>query len=127
MAEEKYYEYPPGVDSKKGSLKRTFDNQDETYYRYPQETWDEKTCKKWSRHSLPDNWGNREPKGLINHIGSHRVEYGQVREYNGGCIREGKWYQGEIRPLPIIHEKYEFYHLTNWGLTIRLKQIKEEV
>ena len=101
---------------------KAVDNYPKTYYEYPQETWDEKTCRKWSKHNPADHWGNRRPRGLINHIGSHEAEYGQVHEYNGGCVREGKWYQGELRPLPIIHEKYEFYPLQTWGLTIRLKQ-----
>lgn len=94
----------------------------EEYYEYPQETWDEKTCKKWAKYSPPaDHWGNKDPKGLINHVGSHGAEYGQVRKYNGGCVREGKWYPGEIRPLPVIHEDYEFYYLNSWGLMIRPK------
>jgi len=95
-----------------------------TYYEYPQETWDEKTCEKWANYAPKDPWGNKPPKGLINNIGSHRAEYGQVHEYNGGCMREERWYDGEIRPLPLIHEDYEFFYLNSWGTTIRRKQAK---
>lgn len=123
MNQEKYYERPPGVGSREGSLKETFDNSSGSFYEYPLEVWDEKTCKKWSKHNPADYWGARGPKGQINHHSSHYAEYGQIRYFNGGCVREGKWYQGEARPLPIINEKYEFYHLHSWGLIIRLKQL----
>jgi len=89
---------------------------------FPQETWDEKTCKKWANYAPKDHWGNSPPKGLIAHIGAPSPEYGQVCEYNGGCCHEDRRWDGEYKPLPLIHESYEFHSLSSWGTTIRKKQ-----
>jgi len=94
----------------------------ERLYGYPQETWDEKTCKKWANYAPKDHWGNKPPKGLIANEGSSSPEYGQTCKYNGGCTHDERWYHGEYRPLPLIHESYEFHYLSSWGITIRKKQ-----
>ena len=93
-----------------------------TYYEHPTETWDKKYCEKQAKSAPEDPWGNRPPKGIIANDSSPYCEYGQTVTYNGGCIHDGVWYNGETRPLPIIHEDFEFHYLTAWGLTIRSKQ-----
>ena len=93
-----------------------------TFYVHPQETWDEKTCKKWANKPRAYYGDRRSPKGLISPCSSAYAVYGKILEYNGGCVREGKWYHGEFNPLPVIDEKYEFEDMFSWGIVIKLKQ-----
>lgn len=90
-------------------------------YVHPQETWDEKECHKRSRAAPKDYFGNKPPIGLINNTSSPYPSYGQHRGYNGGCIRDGEWYQCERVPLPIIPDSYEFVPVSSWGLRIQKK------
>lgn len=55
------------------------------------------------------------PYPFRGYIGNH---YGAVR-YNGGCTRNGVWYQGEFFRLPIVHQDYEIIHVPTWGYRIR--------
>jgi hypothetical protein len=93
-------------------------------YTHPQETWDEKECLRRARSAPANHWGDRPPKGLINAVGSPYVGYGRTVSYNGGCIRDGEWYQSEAIPLPSIPDSYEFVTLRSWGLRIQKKQIQ---
>lgn len=88
---------------------------DAPLYQHKPEVWDEKTCAKKARHRHKDGMGTPYP--FLGYIGSH---YGEVR-YNGGCEREGQWWQGENRPLPIIPDTYEIIHKPTWGYVIRKK------
>jgi hypothetical protein len=90
-------------------------------YVHPQEKWDEAYCRKRARSAPPDHWGNKPPIGLISRAGSPYPTYGQRICYNGGCIREGEWYQSEEIPLPIIPDTYEFVTLLSWGTRIQKK------
>ena len=91
------------------------------YYRYPQETWDEAKCKKMAGFAPADHWGNRPPKGLINDYSSAYPAPGLRHRYNGGCVRDGDWWEGEEAPLPIIHPDYEIVPLSSWGDRIQRK------
>jgi len=91
-------------------------------YIHKQETWSEAECMKRARHAPKDHWGNRPPPGLINHSASSYPEYGQTVRFNGGCVREGEWYQAEAVPLPVIPDGWEFVPLCSWGPRIQRKE-----
>lgn len=38
-----------------------------------------------------------------------------VREYNGGCIREGTWYPGESFLEPVLPLGWKLIHIPTWG------------
>lgn len=84
------------------------------FYTHPQETWTVKQCEKMIKQRL---YGG--PKGMVCADSSPYVNYGSCVRFNGGCVREGKWYPGEQKPLPILPEGYEFYRVTSWGLFIQ--------
>ena len=91
-------------------------------YVHKQEVWDDKECERKARYAPKDAWGNRPPKGIISQSGSPYVQYGKTVRFNGGCIRDEKWYEGETMPMPSIPENYEIVPLTAWGLIIRKKK-----
>lgn len=90
-------------------------------YSYPQETWNEQYCKKQSNYAHKDAFGNKSPKGIIAYCGSTYAQYGQTITFNGGTIIDDEWYNAVHRPLPLIHEDYEFYNMSGWGTAIRKK------
>lgn len=90
-------------------------------FTHPQETWDEKECAKRAKYAPADHWGNKPPKGIIASDSSSYPQYGQTKRYNGGCERNGEWFEAESVPLPIIPASYEFHHLLSWGRIIRKK------
>ena len=93
----------------------------EKIYKIKPEVWDEKKCRRASRRTAKDGLGT--PYHFKGYIGSL---FGVIR-YNGGCIREGEWYNGEDRPLPIVAEGYEIVHVPTWGWQIRLcKPVQEQ-
>lgn len=94
-----------------------------TYYTHPQETWSEKECAKRARYRGTDSYGSKHPyAGLIASSASSRAQYGQTVTFNGGFIApDGEWYNGEIRPLPIIPDSFEFHKRISWGTYIRKK------
>lgn len=86
------------------------------YFTYPQETWDAAKCAKVARSNPRNAFGDRNPwPGQIACHSSTCAEYGQTIRYNGGCIRDGEWYAGEVRPLPIIPAGWEFLNRPTWG------------
>jgi len=77
-------------------------------YQHAPEVWDEKTCAKKAKSVAKDGHGTQYPfKGKI---GSH---YGEKR-FNGGCIRNGEWWQGENYPFPQIPDTYEIVPVQYW-------------
>lgn len=88
-------------------------------YQNKPEVWDEKTCARKAKRRAKDGLGTPYPfKGYIGSTTSN--QFGEIR-YNGGCIRDGEWWQGENKPLPTIHEDYEIVHVPTWGYRIRKK------
>ena len=84
------------------------------------EVWDAKRCAKAAKHRAADGMGTKQNRK--GYIGCTTSPYGYgIHRYNGGCIRNGEWYQGENNPLPIIDDAYEIFHVTTWGYYIRLK------
>ena len=71
-------------------------------FQNPPEVWDAAKCAKMAKRTARDGMGTPYPfKGYIgdSHYGQHH--------YNGGCVRNGKWWQGENNPLPLIAKGYE--------------------
>jgi len=92
---------------------------DAPLYQNPRQTWDAAKCEKLSKRWKRDGLGTKShlPGMLDNRmIGSHNGEL--TERYNGGCEREGKWYQGETWDLPILAEGYEIIYISTWGWRI---------
>lgn len=89
--------------------------QDDQYYIHPVEVWDKKTCKAKANHVATDGLGTKYPfKGYIGSGTDVYFPYGKTT-FNGGCVREGKWYQGEIRPLPQVASGFVIKRVPSWG------------
>lgn len=82
-------------------------------YQNPQETWNEKKCKSLVNHLHRDGLGTAYPFRGYFHFGGHNNEL--VVHYNGGCEREGRWWQGEQWTLPKVADGYEIVHVPTWG------------
>ena len=83
------------------------------YFENPQEIWDKAKCEKYARSNPPDAYGNRR---------HYRVEYdgpSGITTYNGGCVREGTWYRGEIHHLPRVAAGFEFVYVDAWGYRLK--------
>jgi hypothetical protein len=84
-------------------------------FEFPQEIWDAKKCKKLANYTAKDGMGTKHPrKGYLGSSASIPPAFGTIR-YNGGCIHDGVWYQGENRPLPKIADGYEIIVISSWG------------
>lgn len=80
-------------------------------YQFHIEAWDEAKCKALTRKN----------KGYLGSSASCPPRFGEVR-YNGGCCHDGKWWQGEFRPFPIIPDNYKIILVPTWGWYIREKE-----
>jgi hypothetical protein len=90
------------------------------YYRPAPEYWDARTCERKAKHTAKDGLGTKYPfKG---YIGNH---YGKTR-FNGGCIRNDKWYEGQVIPLPVIAPGFKLVHKLTWGWQIVKTDTGEE-
>ena len=88
-------------------------------YQHPQETWDEAKCAKLVRRVAKDGMGTKYHfKGYIGDMLGHYVTRSLQIRYNGGCVREGNWWQGEEWQLPIIPAGYKIITVPTWGLRI---------
>lgn len=88
------------------------------YYQHPQETWDEKTCKRLASHKAKDGCGTPYPwPGYLGSSASFPPTFGRIR-YNGGCHRQGDWWEGEEFPLPKIPPTYVIIVVPTWGWRI---------
>lgn len=91
------------------------------FYIHPQEVWDKEKCEKMAKRRAKDGLGTPYPfKGYIGNYLSAYSGYGKIR-YNGLCFRNGEWYNGEIRPLPLVADGYEIVEVPRWGYRIRRK------
>lgn len=84
------------------------------YFQVPQETWSEKECAKAASAFHYDGLGT---KSSIRGLQPYRRK-GPVR-YNGGCLRAGEWYHGEVFSLPKLVCGYVWEHIPTWGWRIR--------
>ena len=89
-------------------------------FKHPQEIWNKAKCAKIAKRIVKNAFGDPYPVGLINGFTPY-VELGQTVKYNGGCVRNNKWYNGEAIPLPKIHKDFEFVTVPTWGTRIQKK------
>jgi len=91
----------------------------DAYFVHPQEVWDLSTCEKKAKYTAKDGLGTPYPfKGYIGSETSIPPAFGKIR-YNGGCVHNGQWYEGEIRPLPSVAPGYEIVRVPRWGWQIK--------
>lgn len=94
------------------------------YYHRPQETWDRAKCEKLVKRRIKDGLGTvRTARGYLyaSEISGHYAFDDLKIRYNGGCIRNDKWYQGEISQLPIIPPEFEIvYDTLGWRIIKKL-------
>ena len=90
-------------------------------YQHPQPVLTEEDCKKAQRRAT-DAFGGRWP-----HPGHYPTPVG-VREYNGGCVRDGQWYAGENFPEPKLPKGWKLTYIASWGYHIQPdpRQLKKE-
>lgn len=86
------------------------------YYVHEPENWDHERCVKESKRYHRDGCGTKMHRP--GYIGQH---YGKIR-YNGGCIREDDWWEGEIIPLPIVSPGFVIIHVRTWGYFIEVEK-----
>jgi hypothetical protein len=87
-------------------------NQSLPLYQHKVENWDATKCDKAVNYEASDGLGTKYPfKG---YLGTH---FGPIR-YNGGCVRDGEWYQGENFPLPNIPKNFKIVYVMCWGWRI---------
>lgn len=88
------------------------------YYMNKQEVWDKNTCEKLAKHVAKDGLGTPYPfKGYIGSSTSIPPKFGSIR-YNGGCVRDGEWYIGEVFPLPVVADGFAIEKIPSWGYQI---------
>ena len=88
------------------------------YQNVPQ-MWDEKKCAKHAKSIWRDGMGT--PIGFPGYISGGPHGFGGIR-YNGGCIRDGEWWQGETNPLPVVTDNYEWTWVSSWGWRLIAKK-----
>ena len=82
------------------------------------EMWEVKKCEKLCKHVHEDGLGTKYPfKGYVGHLIGGMNGCLKVR-YNGGCIRNDEWYQGEEWQLPIIPPRFKIVMRPTWGWQI---------
>jgi len=82
-------------------------------YQEKPEKWDRKKAERFAKTTTKDAYGTKEPyPGLIK---SGAVGGYGTTIYNGGCIRDGKWYDGEQRSLPQVPSDFEWITKPTWG------------
>ena len=88
------------------------------FYVHPQEVWSVAECKKKVKHYARDGMGSRY--SFPGYIGSWQPYGGQwgTTRYNGGCVHDGKWYDGEIRNLPVVPAGFKIVQHGDWGYRI---------
>jgi len=82
-------------------------------YKNEREIWDEDECKRMTRRLAKDGMGTPYPeRGMV-----PWVKCGVIR-YNGGCTRQGEWYEAEEFFLPKLAEGFIWVYRPTWCWTI---------
>jgi len=90
-------------------------------FQHPQETWDKAKCEKLAKYRHVDAFGTKQSrKGFLGSGAAIPARFGITR-YNGGCERNGEWWQGENFPFPILAEGFEIVYVLIWGWYIQRK------
>lgn len=88
---------------------KTYDEAPESYFHHAPEVWDKARCEKAVKHTARDGCGTPYPfKGSF-----PEVKCGPVR-YNGGCIRNDTWYEGEHFSLPVLAPGFKWVSRPTW-------------
>lgn len=88
------------------------------FYAHPQEVWTVAECRTRVKHYARDGMGTKYPfPGYIGSGQPNGEQWGKTR-YNGGCSHDGKWYDGEIRNLPIVPDGFKIISYASWGYRI---------
>jgi hypothetical protein len=88
-------------------------------YKHKRETWSSEKCRKLANTTQKDGMGTPYPfKGYIpGSGGSLPARFGRTI-YNGGCVRNGEWYNGEEFPMPKLAKGFKIERVPSWGLRI---------
>jgi hypothetical protein len=87
-------------------------------FQNPREVWDTKKCEKMAKRIARDGLGTPYSfRGYIGHGHGSVPMYGKVY-YNGGTVKNGKWFQGEDRPLPKVAKGFKIVYRPTWGFQI---------
>jgi len=87
-------------------------------FEYPPEVWDMAKREKKAKHLATDGMGTPYPfRGYIGSSACRPSTYG-VEIYNGGCVHNNEWYNGENRPLPVIAKGFKIVVMPSWGWRI---------
>ena len=95
------------------------------YWKPEPEVWDEKKCAKVAKKRGRDGYGTRHPyPGLVQASGAVGG-YGKTK-YNGGCVRDGDWWEGEDIPFPVIPKEYCYVYRSMWGTYLMRREDAEK-
>lgn len=89
-------------------------------FQHPQEVWDAAKCEKIAKTNPKNAFKDGYGKGYMGSSASIPPAYGEIR-YNGGCERNGEWWQGENRPLPQVADGFEIVSISSRGWFLRKK------
>ncbi len=77
-------------------------------FRHEPEVWDAKKCLKISKRKCTDAYGTKD------HLAGFLHDSYGVKMYNGGCVRDGEWYEGENYPTPTVAKGFEIIYVRSW-------------
>ncbi len=77
-------------------------------YKHKPARWDLKKCKRLVKRKRKDAYGTED------HLQGFLSEEFGIKKYNGGCIREGKLYNGEYFPFPELADGFEIVYEPTW-------------
>jgi hypothetical protein len=87
-------------------------------YHHPKEKWSHSKCAKAAKHLATDGLGTPYPfKGYLGSSVALPAHFGTTI-YNGGCVRNDKWYHGEHFPLPELAPGFKIIVVPTWGWRI---------
>ena len=81
------------------------------YYNHKPDIWSASKCARLAKANPKNALGTSDGIGYVGHLFGHYAHGSGTIDYNGGCIRNGQWYDGEHFPLPIIASGYELVRI----------------
>ena len=85
-------------------------------YQHKTPKWDAQKCAKMAKKIARDGLGTPYPfRGFLH----APTPLGWTVRYNDGCIRDGKWWQGETFHLPKVAKGFEIVNVPTWGFRIK--------
>lgn len=69
------------------------------FYKHPRKELTTTECTFMAKQRPRDGYGAKHPfPGLFTPSGSAYHQPGKLTPYNGGCVRDDRWYPGEFTP-----------------------------